>query len=98
MQKTNVICYYFFVKGLFGRNRKVKTEMFYVKKHSLTPLTPEEARELMNEVLKTEVKPKGEYQVKLVEHNGTLENDSGVQIYSTNLFGAKTLFLENRKA
>lgn len=96
MEKTNVTCYYFFISGLFGRNRKVKQEMFYVKKQSEVKLDLEHVKALMNEKLK-ELKPKGEFIVKLIERDGTIENDSGVQIYTTKIeFNKKPLLVERR--
>jgi hypothetical protein len=95
--KTNVTCYFFYIKGLFGRNRKVKTESFYIKKHTTEKIDLETLNKLMSDMLRNTVKPKGEFQVKLMERVGTLENDNGIEIYSTNLIGGqKTLLLENR--
>jgi hypothetical protein len=96
MEKTNVTCYYFFISGLFGRNRKAKQEMFYVVKQSPVKVDLEQVKALMNEKLKA-LKPRGEFTVKLIEQDGTIENDSGVQIYTTKIeFNKKPLLLEKR--
>lgn len=96
MEKTNVTCYYFFINGLFGRNRKAKQEMFYVVKHSPVKVDLEQVKALMNEKIKA-LKPRGEFVVKLVEQDGTIENDSGVNIYTTKIeFNKKPLLLEKR--
>ena len=96
MEKTNVTCYYFFISGLFGRNRKTRQEMFYVVRQSPVKVDLEQVKALMNEKLKA-LKPRGEFTVKLIEQDGTIENDSGVQIYTTKIeFNKKPLLLEKR--
>ncbi len=96
MTEKPVICYYFFIKGLFGRNRKVKQEMFYVKKYAELPLTKDQAIALMNEKLK-ELKPKGQHFVKLLSRNGTLKNDNGFEIYTTALFSDQTTIVHEER-
>jgi coenzyme F420-reducing hydrogenase alpha subunit len=96
MNKIDVTCYYFFITGLFGRNRKVKQDMFYVKRQSEVKLDLEQVKDLMNEKIKT-LKPKGEFTIKLLEQNGTIENDSGVQIHTIKIeFNKKPLLVEKR--
>mgnify|MGYP003645050453 CR=1 FL=1 len=93
--ETKVTCYYFFIKGVFGRNRKEKQELFYVKKYSPTKLDLETVKSLMNEKLK-ELKPKGEFTVKLIAREGTLKNDGGFETYTTQLMVDNALLLEKR--
>jgi hypothetical protein len=70
--------------------------MFYVVRQSPVKVDLEQVKALMNEKLKA-LKPRGEFTVKLIEQDGTIENDSGVQIYTTKIeFNKKPLLLEKR--
>lgn len=85
-----VYCYDLHVNGLFGRNRKVKRDMLTVVKHNENKLDLEAVIELAKKELER-VKLKGSF--ALYEREGTIENDGGIEIYSTKLvFGAKPIW------
>jgi hypothetical protein len=86
-----VYCYDLHVNGVFGRNRKAKREMIKLAKHLDAALTLEQALALADAKLK-EIKLKGEYRYSVTERIGRVKNDSGFEIYTTDLFGgSKTL-------
>lgn len=80
-----VFCYDVYVNGLFGRNRKIKHEGFSLAKHLSNKLTIAEVHALMEAKLKA-IKLKGSYSFSLVERQGRLKNENGVEIYRTGLF------------
>jgi hypothetical protein len=76
--KKQVYCYYLHVNGIFGRNRKPKTDIVYLSRHNETRLDHDKIDPVPK--LK-EIKLRGKW--ALVERVGTVEEG----IYSTDLFG-----------
>ncbi len=101
--KREVLSYELRVVGIFGRNRKVKSEHFPLAEVPATePLTMEKARELATQKL-NEVKLKGKGKVSVSETPQTVEEreytrDDGTPFTVTSrafmLFSGKTLFAE----
>ncbi len=87
-----VTCYYIHVNGVFGRNRKAKTETFDLAKHLDAPLQMEQVKELMEAKLSS-LKFKSDYTYKVVERTGHVKNEGGTEIYTTNLFGGQKVLL-----
>ena len=85
--------YSIFVQGVFGRNRKVKRELFNIAKHLDSPLPLDQALALMDAKL-VKLKFKGAYSYKLEERTGSVKNEGGFEIYTTNLFGNTKLLKE----
>lgn len=96
--KNQVYSYRVYVKGLFGRNRKIKFEGFDVGVDLPEKLTLEEAKSRMEYVLKTIVKPKGDYFLKLSEQPMTLEKHDGYKTREFKMYSGIDLFSEMRKA
>lgn len=88
--KTTVYDYNLHVNGIFGRKRKAQRELFTIVKHSAEKLSADEVKVLMDKKL-AEIKLKGKY--SLQERVGTIENDGGFEIYSTNLFLGDSSYL-----
>jgi hypothetical protein len=86
--KRTIYTYHLSLNGLFGRNRKVKHDMFKLIDDLSEPLTREAALALADNKIK-ELKVKGQAHYFLYEREGTVEYDSGIRIYSTDLFGGQ---------
>lgn len=101
--KREVLTYDLRVVGIFGRNRKVKSEHFtFAEVPATEPLTLEKARELATAKL-NEVKLKGKGKVSVTETPQTVEereytDDAGKPYTMTSrafmLFSGKLLFAE----
>lgn len=95
--KKKVYDYNLYIKGLFGRNRKVKFESFKILENSDQTIDKNHIKEMVENALKEKVKPKGNYYLKVIEQECFLENDSGMEIKSFMLFsGTRILLEENR--
>lgn len=81
MNKLKVYEYRLFIKGLFGRNRKVKFESFLLTEDKESQLSVEELEKLLEAKLK-ELKVKGVALIKVVETPCEIENMDGVMFKS----------------
>lgn len=88
--KQTVYCYNLHVNGIYGRKRKPQRDMFTLLKHSPSKISEAELLDLTNKKL-TELKLKGSWSVQ--EREGAIENDNGIEIYSTKLILGQNSYL-----
>jgi len=95
--KREVLTYSLLVHGIFGRNRRVKRELFILAKHQAEPLTMEQLMPLMRAKLAViKLKPGGAFHVR--EQPMTLEvREMGERTYTVEsfmCFSDKTMYEE----
>lgn len=96
--KTKVYDYTLYIKGLFGRNRKVKFQGFPLIENSENQFSADGLRALMEAKINS-IKPRGQFILKVIETPCELEMMDGVQFKSHIIkFGTPPMIQEERSA
>ena len=94
--RTKVYDYTLYIKGLFGRNRKVKFQGFPLIENSENQFSADGLRALMEAKIAS-IKPKGQFYLKVIETPCEIEMMDGIEFKSHIIkFGTPPMIQEER--